>query len=143
MLRFTCPHCGHALSAPPECAGRASKCRACGQAFVVPVPVAKLVEEHITATPPVPEPTSPPATQDNPPPKGLSPSVLRRARRGAGVGAVVGVLLSQYWPVFGDFATLNIAKPWSPARESLIPIHFLVFAALGGMLAAIGWFDKE
>lgn len=51
MLRFTCPACSLPLSAPPECAGRPSKCRGCGQAFVVPVPVARLVEEQPPSPP--------------------------------------------------------------------------------------------
>lgn len=35
-LRFSCPKCGTELSAPEDCAGRVSKCRACGQAVTVP-----------------------------------------------------------------------------------------------------------
>src|SRR5882724_1447329 len=35
-LRFPCPKCGHALSAPEGCAGRSSKCQACGQPVTVP-----------------------------------------------------------------------------------------------------------
>src|SRR5436309_6597504 len=42
-LRFSCPKCGHNLSAPEDCAGRSSKCRACGQALQVPAPVAPLI----------------------------------------------------------------------------------------------------
>jgi tRNA A-37 threonylcarbamoyl transferase component Bud32 len=40
MLRFACPGCGAPLSAPPDCAGRASRCRSCGSVVVVPFPVA-------------------------------------------------------------------------------------------------------
>jgi hypothetical protein len=36
-LRFSCPKCGYKLSAPVDCAGRSSKCRACGQPVTVPV----------------------------------------------------------------------------------------------------------
>jgi hypothetical protein len=43
MIRFACPSCGFSLSAPEDCAGRSSKCRACGQAFQVPAPVATLI----------------------------------------------------------------------------------------------------
>jgi hypothetical protein len=42
-LRFACPRCGMQLSAPEDCAGRSSKCRACGQTFQVPAPVALLI----------------------------------------------------------------------------------------------------
>jgi hypothetical protein len=35
-LRFTCPHCSAALSAPLEAAGRASRCRGCRQPVTVP-----------------------------------------------------------------------------------------------------------
>jgi hypothetical protein len=41
----------------------------------------------------------------------------------------VGVLVSQYAPLFGGFAT--IGEPWSMARESLIRGHVLVFVAVG------------
>lgn len=39
-LRFSCPKCGYNLSAPEDCAGRSSKCRACGQPVTVPLPAA-------------------------------------------------------------------------------------------------------
>src|SRR5947209_91026 len=35
MVRFACPHCGKALSAPDECAGRVSMCK-CGGSVIVP-----------------------------------------------------------------------------------------------------------
>jgi hypothetical protein len=41
-LRFSCPKCGFALSAPEDCAGRSSKCRACGQPVTVPRPKSEL-----------------------------------------------------------------------------------------------------
>jgi len=41
-LRFSCPKCGSALSAPEDCAGRSSKCRACGQPVTVPPPKSEL-----------------------------------------------------------------------------------------------------
>src|SRR5271155_4706386 len=40
-LRFSCPKCGYNLSAPKECAGRSSKCRACGQPVTVPHPATR------------------------------------------------------------------------------------------------------
>jgi hypothetical protein len=36
VVRFACPSCGSALSAPPACAGRVSKCRNCGRSVTVP-----------------------------------------------------------------------------------------------------------
>lgn len=55
----------------------------------------------------------------------------------AGVSlAFVGVLLSQYWPVFGGLLDKALAKPWSPARVSLIPIHVFAFSLSGVALGA-------
>lgn len=36
MIRFTCPSCGMALSAPEDCAGRGTKCRGCNRPVIVP-----------------------------------------------------------------------------------------------------------
>lgn len=46
-LHFSCPKCGYKLSAPEDCAGRSSKCRACGQ----PVTVPKLSRSSATPVP--------------------------------------------------------------------------------------------
>ena len=40
MIAFSCSHCGMKLKVKPEFAGRQSKCPACKQAFVVPMPSA-------------------------------------------------------------------------------------------------------
>ena len=39
MMRFNCPSCGAALSAPEDCAGRRSNCRRCNKPVIVPQPV--------------------------------------------------------------------------------------------------------
>lgn len=39
MMRFNCPSCGAAVSAPEEYAGRSTKCRRCNNPIVVPQPV--------------------------------------------------------------------------------------------------------
>jgi hypothetical protein len=39
MIRFNCPACGFSLSAPEEFSGRPSKCRQCGGAVTIPLPV--------------------------------------------------------------------------------------------------------
>jgi hypothetical protein len=36
VLRFACPSCGSAVSAPKACSGRVSKCRNCGKPVTVP-----------------------------------------------------------------------------------------------------------
>jgi hypothetical protein len=36
MMRFNCPSCGAALSAPEDCAGRRAKCRRCHNPITVP-----------------------------------------------------------------------------------------------------------
>jgi hypothetical protein len=67
-------------------------------------------------------------------------AVLRRlgpAFVGAGVGAIVlalaGLLVSQYWPLWGG----GRAKPWTEARHALIPAHVLGFGLAGIILGGI------
>jgi hypothetical protein len=46
MIRFKCPSCGLAASAPEDCVGRSTKCRGCNNPIVVPAiaaPVAQIV----------------------------------------------------------------------------------------------------
>lgn len=50
-------------------------------------------------------------------------------------GGFIGLLVSQYAPIFGGIAT--IGQPWSPARQSLIGTHVFAFSALG---AVMGYF---
>lgn len=54
----------------------------------------------------------------------------RRLAQGALVGAVLGLLLSQYAPIFGD-ARPRAAAPWSPLRKTLAGHHMIVFALVG------------
>ena len=49
---------------------------------------------------------------------------------GAG-GCGLGYLMSQYMPVFGDFLSIHMGQPFSPARRAYIPIHVLVGGCLG------------
>ena len=51
MIRFACPRCGMQLSAPLSCAGRSSKCRACGQPVTVP-PAIPLSDDQLAKTAP-------------------------------------------------------------------------------------------
>lgn len=48
------------------------------------------------------------------------------------VGALFGVVASQYFPMFGGIEKLG--EPWSPARQSLIGEHVLALAVVGGAL---------
>jgi hypothetical protein len=45
MIRFACPSCGMAASAPEECAGRSAKCRGCNNPIVVPQAVTTRVPQ--------------------------------------------------------------------------------------------------
>lgn len=99
MIRFACPRCGMQLSAPPECAGRSSKCRGCGQAFQVPYPMAipihpPTISAAMLASPPpqLPPPLQPlPQSQLPPPPK---PDLPPRPHNSLSwkAGSVVGYL---------------------------------------------------
>ena len=52
-------------------------------------------------------------------------------------GAVAGLLVSQYHPVFGGLAV--IGEPWSPARQSLIGVHVLAFGGLGALISGASY----
>ncbi|MBX3205656.1 MAG: SHOCT domain-containing protein [Labilithrix sp.] len=59
------------------------------------------------------------------------------------VGVVLGVLVSQYSPIFGSAFEL-IGQPWSPARMSLMGTHVLAFAVAGAGLAfLVTWLGKQ
>ena len=49
---------------------------------------------------------------------------------------IVGLLLSQYCPVFGGFIEKSVAEPWSSIRISLIPIHIFVFGLIAFIFGA-------
>ncbi|RYE85739.1 MAG: hypothetical protein EOO75_16610 [Myxococcales bacterium] len=53
-----------------------------------------------------------------------------RLKQCAILGALVGVLLSQYHPLWGSPAQLR-AEPWSPVRKTLGGSHVALFALLG------------
>ena len=56
-------------------------------------------------------------------------------------GCLVGVVASQYFPIFGGFEKLG--QPWSPARQSLIGIHVFGLGAAGAALAVlVTWVRK-
>ena len=58
----------------------------------------------------------------------------RRIFRIVLAAAIVGVLLSQYAPLFGGDAA-RAAAAWSPAKKALAGNHALAFAAVGFVVA--------
>ncbi len=55
---------------------------------------------------------------------------------------LLGLLSSQYFPVFGGIAALGM--PWSPARQSIIGSHVLAFGATGAAIGVfIGWVKSK
>jgi predicted RNA-binding Zn-ribbon protein involved in translation (DUF1610 family) len=54
------------------------------------------------------------------------------------IASALGLVLSQYFPVFGGVLERGLAVPWSPARMSLIPVHILAFSLLGLVIGSIG-----
>lgn len=68
MIRLTCTNCQKTLRAPPEWAGRSTKCPGCGTPVTIPAPVATPAPVAVPApaavTPPVPEPAQ---TEAKPP----------------------------------------------------------------------------
>lgn len=58
------------------------------------------------------------------------------------VGAALGVPVSQYAPIFGGIGTMG--QPWSPARQSLLGVHVLAFAVVGGGLGyLVTWLKSK
>jgi len=59
---------------------------------------------------------------------------------GAVLLAVVGLVSSQYFPVFGGIIEKALATPWSQVRLTLIPAHVFIFAVVGAFFGgAIGF----
>lgn len=61
-----------------------------------------------------------------------------RAKQGAFAGALAGVLVSQYAPLWGTAAQLA-AEPWSTVRKTLIGMHAIpaaLLCALAGYVVA-------
>ena len=96
MIRFTCPLCGMQLSAPEDCAGRVSKCRACGQPVTIP--------------PAIPTSTKPA------PPKELSDSQFAKAAPPAMIPNVPDLGPIQFKPV----AAGGTPKPEEPVE--VVPV---------------------
>lgn len=48
------------------------------------------------------------------------------------LGAILGLAISQYAPLFGGVE--KFGQPWSEARMNLVPVHVIVFAILGFVL---------
>jgi Na+/H+-dicarboxylate symporter len=58
------------------------------------------------------------------------------------IGVVVGVLLSQYSPIFGGIEKIGL--PWSPVRRSLISIHVIGLGLLGALTGpALAWLKSK
>ncbi len=157
MIRVPCPSCNVTIKCPDSAAGKKGSCPRCKQPVIVPVPEGGLTP------PPCPLPVEPilPQPQPNDPaavfnfealpqnpyasevddPAAVRERLIKGGLVGAFVGSLVfagiGIFLSQYWPVFGDFLEKSLAQPWSPARESLIPIHVFVFSIVGFVLGGI------
>src|SRR5579875_3646791 len=78
MIRFSCPSCGMAVSAPEDCAGRSTKCRYCNGPIVVPriatnrtSPKPVIAKPMSAASPPCPHPETP-IVEDTPEARGAA-----------------------------------------------------------------------
>lgn len=54
------------------------------------------------------------------------------------LGAVLGIFVSQYAPLFGGFL-VSEGEPWSPARMSGLSLHTLLLAGVGFALGVLSW----
>src|SRR4051794_9578372 len=94
-ISFSCENCGRRYSVGDELAGKAGKCKACGQRFTVPQPARS--SEPAPATEPEPGP----------------PTATARGRGwwiGAGLAAVLGVLGIVVVPALRPRAVSDAAK---------------------------------
>jgi hypothetical protein len=117
MLRFTCPSCGVAASAPEACAGRTTKCRQCGKPLTVPH--APSGEDHITAS----------AIPEAP----RQPDLLRGRSHGHEEGADELPEL----PKLGSLAQKARGKQLNQARWILIVIGALTVIVNGALMATL------
>jgi hypothetical protein len=60
----------------------------------------------------------------------------RRLVQLALLGCVIGLLLSQYQPLFGEAKAL-IAEPWTPLKKTLAGPHMGIFAGAGVIVGVI------
>lgn len=88
-IRFSCPHCGRHLAAPPEMAGTALPCPDCEAGIVVPTP--KTAETEEVAPPPPPSSESREADDT---PKAPDTGQLHRAIVTSDVGGVRAIISS-------------------------------------------------
>ena len=56
----------------------------------------------------------------------------------AAVVAVVGLLLSQYYPQFSGVLEQKLCAPWSPCRQGLLAGYVLGGAIVGFFVGSIG-----
>lgn len=76
MIEFNCPSCGKLFRVPPELAGRAAKCKACGTLMTVP---AQSVPATVPPSPVAVASAAPAAAPKSPAP--ASPRIPMRTRR--------------------------------------------------------------
>jgi len=113
------------LAASLDMQGRHFACPGCRGEFLVPA-----VEDPWANLP------KPAHCRDRVPRRATGQRIVVAGVLGAAVALVpsvgLGVVLSQYWPVFGGVLGA-IGQPFSDAKMSLLPIHCISFA-IGGMV---------
>lgn len=60
----------------------------------------------------------------------MTPDRRYRLKQTAFLGALIGLLISQYQPLWGDAKQLR-AAPWTDTRKTLAGTHVPLFVALG------------
>lgn len=64
-------------------------------------------------------------------------SIGKRAALYGALLALIGVLMSQYVPLFSDPLTQNLCQPFSPCRYSALPAYLLGGLILGVLLGYV------
>ena len=151
-MPISCPHC-QSLMDDGGVAGQVIACPHCKDFFEVPgEPPALPSEGDPLFAPPI----SPTVQQANPYASSISSRRAAFSKKqgdrslgqkivmasivgslcGIALAVPLGIVASQYFPFFGGWL-IEIAEPFSPARQQSLPEHAIVFGICGALLGAL------
>lgn len=133
-----CAHCGMKQHIPNDQIGEMVDCPGCNVDF----------EAFLDDDEPAPRPrrssrSRPRGRRTRSRSKAEFPPAIFWGLAGAVVLGSVGLFMSQFYPVFGGVIEKALAKPFSPARLSLIPIHLFAFGLAGTALGVGAFLLKD
>ena len=122
-VHFFCRKCGERLSAKAVMGGCEPVCSECGYRMRIPEKVGIAQDCRAVSV-------SQLSVGD------LVPFALTGELMGATAAFVATIVSAHYLPISGRFVETFMAKPWSPVRWSLVPIHAFAFVPIGMLLNA-------